>query len=266
MNDWDISLFLLDLTKKEQELLWILYFIYGNPDKKDCYTIEEIGKFLGIKKKIIIEDTLNKLLIRNIVGRIVYESPIIKNVIDNFDNDFLSVLYDKQNPLDSAKKKAGFYIDNIDKYYVLNPIIKSWKFIPKAKVVSSLKRLKKVINNDFVEYLLESYNYGKKGDKRVKANSRLNGWNVKQMVEMFREKYKIFYGNNYNAGSSDYGLMKKLLIQLSDGAMPRDNISLFFDYAFERAISRDYVLQIAGLKYYANEYLTNIVKNKTGIK
>lgn len=265
MNDLYVPVLLLNLTKQEIKLLFSLYLIYEYENKKEVYPIEEIGNLVGMQK-LLVEDILNKLMMKNIIGRIVYNSITDRTVRDNFDEEFLSVLYDKKNPHKSAQEKAGFHIDFLDRDYFLNPVIKSWKYIPKSKTVSVLKKLKKVIDNPFVDYLLESFNFGRPNDRRKASHLKLNGWDIKQVVEIFKSKYKVIYGNSYNAGTKDYAHMKKLLEQLSNNCFPKDNIELFFQYAFERAMGKDYVLQVAGLKYYANEYLTNIVKNKTGVK
>ena len=259
MNALNTPLLLLNLTKQETQLLLSLYLIYEYENKKKSYTIEEIGKLVGMHK-LSVEDTLNKLMMRNIIGRIVYESITDKTVLDNFDEEFLAVLYDKRNPFDSAINKSGFCIDAITKYYFLNPVIKSWKYLPKGKTVAILKRLKKVVDDKFIDYLLVSFNFGKKDDKRKISHSKLNGWDMKQAVEIFKGKYKVAYGNNYDAGTKEYSHMKKLLEQLSINCVPKDNLGLFFDYCFERAVSKEYVLQIAGLRYYANEYYSNVVK------
>lgn len=262
MNDLYIPVLLLNLTKQETQLLFSLYLIHEYENRKEVYTIEEIGNLIGMQK-LIVEDTLNKLMMKNIIGRIVYHSITDRTIIDNFDEEFLSVLYNKRNPVKSAQEKAGFRIDFIDRDYFLNPVIKSWKYIPKAKSVTTLKKLKKVIDNPFIDYLLESFNFGKADDKRKASHLKLNGWDIKQVVEIFKSKYKVIYGNSYNAGTKDYSHMKKLLEQLSNNATPKDKIEPFFQYSFERAMDKDYVLQIAGLKYYANEYFANVVKNRT---
>jgi len=265
MDDLNIALLLLNLTKQETQMLLTLHLIYKNEGKKEMYTIEEIGKLTGYTA-LSVESILNKLMMKNIIGRITYESITSPAVKEDFDMDFLAILYDKKNSFESAKQKTGFYIDFIDKRYLLNPVLKSWKYLPKVKVVGVLKKLKKVIDSKFIDYLLESFNNGKKNDKRKQASQRLNGWDLKQVVEIFKSRYRVAYGNSYDAGTRDYGHMKNLLAQLSTNSMPKDAIGPFFDYAFEKAVGRDYVLQIAGLKYYANEYLTNIVRNHTGMK
>ena len=262
MNDLYVPLFLLDLTKQENQLLLALYLIYSNEDKREKYTIEEIAKLIGYTE-LGVENLLNKLMMRNIVGRIVYKSITDKSILDNFDEEFLATLYDKNNAFESAKKKSGFYIDSITKYYFFNPVMGSWKYIPKVGTVSKLKKLKKIMDSPFIDYLLKGFNNGKKGGNRTESHLKLNGWNIKQVIEIFRSKYRTAYGNSYDAGSRDYGHMKKLLEQLSNNAFPKNDIGLFLDYAFERAVGTDYVLQIVGLKYHANAYLTNIVKNRT---
>ena len=262
MNDLYLPMFLLNLTKQENRLLLALFLIYENENKKEKYTIEEIAKLVGYTD-LGVEDLLNKLMMRNIIGRIVYESITDRTVKDNFDEEFMAVLYNKHNAFESALNKSGFFIDSITKYYFFNPVAKSWKYIPKARTVSSLKKWKKVMDSPFIEYLLEGFNNGKKGGKRTASHLKLNGWNIKQVMEIFKSKYRTYYGNSYDAGSKDYGHMKKLLEQLSNNAFSKDNIGLFLNYAFERAVGTDYVLQIAGLKYHANAYLTNIVKNRT---
>lgn len=263
MNDLYEPLFLLNLTKHETQLLLALYIIYENDNKKEKYTIEEIAKLVG-SSALLVEDTLNKLMMKNIIGRIVYESITDRSVRENFDGEFLSTLYHKDGAFSegSALDRVGFYIDNITKSYYLNPVTKSWKYIPKAKSVTALKRLQKVNNSPFVEYLLKSFNFGKPNDKRKASHAKLNGWDIKQVVEIFKSRYKTAYGNSYDAGTKDYAHMKKLLEQLSNDCFPKNDIGVFIDYAFERAVGRDYVLQIAGLKYYANEYNTNILKNR----
>lgn len=262
MNDLYIPILLLNLTKQETKLLFSIYLIHEYENRKAVYTIEEIGNLVGMSK-LIVEDILNKLMMKNIVGRIVYNSITDRTVRDNFDEEFLSTLYDKKNPVKSAQEKAGFHIDFLDRDYFLNPVIKSWKYTPKAKSVSTLKKLKKAIDNPFIDYMLLSFNFGKAGDRRKQSHAKLNGWNHKQIVEIFKNKYKIIYGNSYTTSGKDYMLMKKLLEQLSNGAMPKDNIEPFLQYAFEKARGQDYVLQIAGLRYHANEYLSNVVKNRT---
>ena len=104
-----------------------------------------------------------------------------------------------------------------------------------------------------------------KENKRKKTNAEMLKWDVGQVVERFRFKYKSNYGNDYTVGKVDYTHMKKLLTQLTVGNLQYDQIYLFFDYAFNRAKDMDYVLQVFGLKYHANEYLTNVVRNKTGV-
>lgn len=265
MNDLHIALTLLNLTKQETQLLLTLYLIHENESDKKEFRIEEIGKLVGLSK-LSVEDTLNKLVMRNIIGRITHESITSDSIRENFNEEFLAILYDKKDPFKSALQKSHFYIENIEKYYFLNTVIKSWKFTPKMQVVSKLKKLKKAIDSKFIDYLLEGFNNGKAFDKRSKAHANLNGWNIKQVVEIFKSRYKVAYGNSYDAGTRDYVHMKKLLVQLSNDSLPKDSIGPFFDYAFERAVGRDYVLQIAGLKYYANEYSANVIKNKTGAK
>lgn len=262
MNSLYISLLLLNLTKQETQLLIMLYLIYINKsDTVKKYTIEEIGKLAG-HERIGVEDLLNKLMIRNIVGRITYGGVIKDGIKENFDEDFLAIIYNKREPFESAKKSAGFYIDDGDTVYVLNPVIKSWKYKPKVLVVSKLKKLQKIINNDFVEYLLKSFNNGKKNDKRKQSNLRLNGWNILECMNVFIRKYKVRYGKDYimESNKREQGHMKNLLLEFSKNKIPKSELDPFFNYAFDEALNRDYVLKIVGLKYYANEYLKKVAR------
>ncbi len=263
-NDLYIPLLLLNLTKQENQLLILLYVIHETTKKagsKKSYMLEEIAKLASLTKPQTV-DALNKLLLRNIIGKTVYDGIVDPKIVQNFDDDFLNILYDKINPLESAKQKAGFIIDDVDNIYVLNPVIRSWKYTPKTNVVRILKKLKKSIPNDFIEYLLKSFNDGKKDDKRKQGNARLNGWNIKEAVEIFRAKYQVRFGNVYliNNSSRDYIYMKQLIGDLSINSVSRDNLEPFFDYAFDRAMDKDYLLKIVGLKYYLNEYLTKLGK------
>lgn len=258
-----IPLLLLNLTKQEEQLLIMLYLIEQNINKHTPkkYTIEEIGKLSG-HERIGVEDLLNKLMIRNIIGRITYGSVIKDTIKENFDEDFLTIIYNKQEPFKSAIGSAGFYIDDGDTIYVFNPVIKSWKYKPKALVVSKLKKLQKIMDNDFVNYLLKSFNNGEKNDKRKQSNLRLNGWNILECMNVFMRKYKVRYGVDYimNSDKREQGHMKNLLLEFSKNRIPKSELDPFFNYAFDEALNRDYVLKIVGLKYYANEYLKKITR------
>lgn len=264
MNDLHLPLFLLNLTKQENQLLLLLYLIHESKDKKESYTLEEIAKLASLTKPQTV-DVLNKLVLRNIIGKAVYDGIVDPKIVQNFDEDFLNILYDKKNPLESAKQKAGFVIDDVENVYVLNTVIRSWKYTPKTNVVRILKKLQKHVSDDFIEYLLKSFNYGKKDDKRKQGNARLNGWNIKEAVEKFRGKYRVRFGNAYLLVDRDYAYMKQLIKDLSINNISRESFEPFLDYAFDRAIDKDYVLKIVGLKYYVNEYLgkKRYVKNKS---
>ena len=260
MDSLYIPLRLLNLTKQEAELLITLYLIYENKGK-ELYKIEEIAVLMGFKKDSpVIKDLLNRLMIKNIIGRIIYSGIINPKILQGFDQDFLNTLYDKKNPLESAKQKAGYYIKDITEVYVLNPSIKSWKYLPKIKVVRTLKKLKKVMNNDFIDYLLKSFGDNDGNNKRKQFNLRLNGWNIWDSMNAFMKKYKIRYGNDYiiNNDNREQKHMKDLLMQFSKNNMSKDKFDPFLDYAFDEAINKDYVLKIVGLKYYANEYLIRV--------
>lgn len=260
MNSLYIPLLLLNLTKQETQLLLLLYLIHENKDKKEVYTFQEIAIAMGLKKDSpVIEDLLNRLMVRNIVGRMQYNGIADPTIKENFDSDFLTVLYDKSNPFKSAKQKAGFYIEDITTVFVLNPVTRSWKYLPKAQVVRTLKKLKKVADDSLIEYLLKSFdNNG--NNKRKESNARLNGWSIQHAMDSFKRKYKIRYGNDYilNNSNREYKYMKDLLIEFSKNSISKDKFDPFLDYAFDEAINRDYVLKIVGLKYYANEYLTKV--------
>lgn len=251
MNKLGIPLLLLNLTKQENQLLILLFLIHDKP-RKDKYTLKEISTLASISRDVAL-DVLNKLVIKNIIGKIRLDGIINPTVLDNFDHDFLVTLYNQNDALNSAKQRAGFIIDDIDTFYLLNTATKSWKYAPKSTVVRTLKKLKKISDDEFVDYLLNSFE-SKVGNKRKQSNLRLNGWNVHEIVELFRSKYRAKYGKIYHADKRDYGHMKKLLVELSANNIHKDNVALFFDYALDKALSRDYVLQIFGLRYYTNEF------------
>ena len=117
-NNLHIPLILLNLPKKEEQVFLSLYSIYENEDKKDKYTTKELAKFVSMYEGTFI-DILNRLVERNIIGKLTYEGIISKKIKYNFNNAFLSVLYNKNNPLESAVQKSGFYIDDIEKVYRL---------------------------------------------------------------------------------------------------------------------------------------------------
>jgi hypothetical protein len=255
MQNLNIPLILLNLPKKEEQVFLSLYTLYEQKPDKEKFTLKEISKLVGMYESSFV-DILNKLIERNLVGKLTYTGVIGKKIENNFDNAFLSVLYNKEKPLESAVQRAGYYIDDIENVYVLNPVIKSWVYKPKTEVVKKLKNLKKFINNDFIEYLLKSI-----GDNKRKESSK-SKWDTHQVVEKFRAKYKAHYGSDYTVTKADYAHMKRLLTQLEAGNLESDKLYVFFDYAFDRAKNRDYVLQIFGLKYYANEYLTSFCKTQ----
>jgi hypothetical protein len=255
MQNLNIPLILLNLPKKEEQVFLSLYTLYEEKSDKEKYTVKEIAKLVGMYESTFL-DILNKLVERNLIGKLTYDGVIGKKVLHNFDNAFLAVLYNKEKPLESAIQRAGFYIDDIERVYVLNPVVKSWVFKPKTEVVKKLKNLKRFIKNDFIEYLLKSL-----GDNKRKASSK-SKWDVFQVMEKFRAKYKAHYGSDYTATKADFAHMKRLLSQLEAGNLEFDKLYIFFDYAFDRAKDRDYILQVFGLKYYANEYLTAFCKTQ----
>lgn len=261
MNNLYIPLLLLNLTKNETQVLLLLFLIYESENKKEIYDIKEIAKFTSLSTEGMI-DTLNKLVIKNIIGKIVMEGIVTPKVIVNFDIAFLNILYDKTNPLESAIQKVKFSMKADDTTYVLNPIIKSWRYQNKEIVVKELKKLDKAIpDNQFIKYLLEGYNYGAKGGKRMKSISKINNWTVKDSMITFREEFHKAYGSTYNPSNRDYKHLKDILLQLSAGNLDKSRLKEFFQHSFEKAISRDYVIQIAGLKYYANEFLAKAGNN-----
>jgi len=86
MDELYIPLLLLNLTKQEEQLLIMLFLMHKNSDMNTPkkYTIEELGKLSG-HERIGAEDLLNKLMIRNIIGRITYGGVIKDAVKENFD-------------------------------------------------------------------------------------------------------------------------------------------------------------------------------------
>lgn len=253
-----IPFLILKLNKNETQLLLLLLFIYDSETNKEMYNIDEIAKAADLSKEITI-DTLNKLVIRNIIGKIVTKGVITPEIIINFDSDFLATLYDKKNALECAKQNAKFIIIEDDISYLLNPIIKTWRYAPKQHVVKMLKKLKKVApDNEFIKYLLEGYNNGKKGGKRLNSISHIKGMvPVKDAMEIFREEFKRAYGSTYTPNSRDYGHIKGVITSLAIKTLNRDILRNFFKYAFDKSFTRDYVVQVAGLKYYANEFLAS---------
>ena len=122
--------------------------------------------------------------------------------------------------------------------------------------------IKEMINFEFVEYLLDGYNYGKKGGKRLASIGTINkNWTVQFAMEKFQKLFKTTYGNIYTPNSRDYKHMKNILIQLSGNDVKPERLEAFLKEAFGNAVSRDYVIQVAGLKYYANQFLASIRKN-----
>lgn len=257
-----IPLLLLNLTKSETQLLLFLFLIYESENKKESYEVSEIGKLMGISPECAL-DLLNKLLVKNIVGKIVMRGIVTPVISSNFDDDFLAILYDKKKPLESAMQKVKYKIKIDDTAFVLNPVIKSWRYVNKQSVVRVLKKLNKVIpENKFVTYLLEGYNYGKKGAKRKDSAGIINkSWTTQYAMDKFQKTFNTTYGNVYTPNSRDYKHMKNILIQLSGNNVKPEKLEEFFKYSFDNAVSRDYVIQVAGLKYYANQFLASIRKN-----
>lgn len=264
MDKLYIPLLLLNLTKNETQLLLWLFLIYESDEKKEAYDIKKLASAISLSQDVTV-DTLNKLVMRNIVGKITMSGVVTPTVKEDFDNDFLAILYDKKNSLASAKQKAGFVINNCEVIYVLNVVIKSWRYLNKTYVVKVLKKLTKQFPNDtFITYLLEGYNNGKKGGKRLASIKRVNNsWDVANAVKIFRREYEIKYGSTYHLNTKrDYSHMKIALTQLANNNVPRENLAPFIKYAFDGANNKDYVLSIAGLKYYTNNYSATGFRNK----
>jgi hypothetical protein len=264
LTNLNLPLLLLDLPKKEEQVLLYLFLIHNNDNRERRIDLEEFSRILGRDRYEICRDLLNKLVERNIVGRMKYKGILNKDIQENFQESFLNILYDKNNPLESAIQKVGYYIQDRETIYVLNPVVKSWFYRPKDECLRKLKRIKKQLgSNSFIDYLINGLESGKRTNKKTTASK----WNTYHAVEMFREKYRAHYGSTYTANKADFAHMKRLFSQLNEGGLPEDQLYIFFDYAFERARGsrNDYILQIFGLKYYANEYFTNVIKNKQGV-
>lgn len=261
MDKLNIALLLLNLNKAEANLLIYLYLLYKkhkeNNEKK--YKLEELSDLLGINKFELLSN-LNKLEMRNILGKIVYEEGLTdKKIIKGFTNSFLLTLFDQKKPINSSVKRVGFYITDDEVLFVLNPIRKSWKYPANAKIKKIIKSLENITDDDLLKQLKESIKKGKKS-----ANSEINGWNLHEAVALFMEKYKVNYDAIYMINRRiEYSHMKNILSQLNTNNLASDRLEDFFDYAFKRAKKKKAVLQISHLKYYANEFLTNIVKKET---
>lgn len=257
------ALLLLNLTKDENTILILLYFLFkkhGPTKDKRKYTIKEIASFAGLSETKTL-DVLNRLSDRNILGKVVYEEKLLnREIVKEFSDDFKKTfLKAPENYLTAAIDRIGFYIDNdADVAFVINHIRRTWKYPAGSKVKKAIKPLKGLIKDSLFDNLESSIKKGRKS-----ANQSVNGWSIYQAVESFKAKYKHEYDAIYSVNQArDFKHMKTALSQLSDNKVQQDKLDDFFDYAFKEAKRKKAVLQIASLKYYANVFVANVTKSK----
>jgi len=261
MEKLNIALLLLNLNKAEANLLVYLYFLYKKHKDTEGkkYKLEELSELLGIDKPSLI-DLLNKLEVRNILGKVVYEEGLTdKKVVKGLTEDFVGSLVENKKPIVEAVSRVGFYITDDEVLFVLNPIRRTWKYPANAKVQKAIKSLENISDDKLLGQLKDSIKKGRKS-----ANSSINSWNLHETIVLFQEKYRVNYNSIYAINARiEYSHMKNILLQLHKNNLSTDRLEDFFNYSFKRAKSKKSVLQISHLKYYANEFMTNIIKNKT---
>ena len=263
MENFLVSLLLLDVNKTDMELALCLYLLYLHKDTENgkVYKVRDIGAISSLASHTLVK-SLNNLVDVNVLGKLVFEDGIVeRKVARNFDDCFLATLEKPNQGPKEAIKRIGYYIIDDESIYVLNPIFTSWKYPTWRKIGKKLKALQEAFKNDLIEYLIKNIKNG-----RLVSNKDVNGWNIKDAIGLFAEKYKVNYNATYTVDwQIEYRVMKKLLIQLNTNNLPNDKLEDFFDYAFKKVKSRKQVLHIANLKYYANEYLANIIKRKENV-
>jgi hypothetical protein len=250
MVNLNIPLILLGLPRKEEQVFIALHLLHKEVVKKEKYTVKEISRLCSMREGTLV-DILNRLVEKNIIGKLVYEGVIGKKIKNNFNKVFLALLFDKTNPLESAVQRAGYCIDGLNEVFVLNTVAKSWVYSPKHEALRKVKNLNKFIEDDFLDYLQKSL----EDNKRKKTSAEAVRWNARDAVEKFRAKYSSYYNTDYIVNPVDYKHMKKLLTDLTAGNLAEDQLYVFFDHAFTTSKQRDYALQVHGLKYYVNDYL-----------
>lgn len=251
---------LLGLNKTETTLFLLTHMLYKNmEDKGRVYKIEDLEELSGLSRSDIIKG-LGSLETKNIIGKLTFEQGLVeKKIVKGFSEEFTNTLYDRSNPVKDATDRVGYHIADDDFAYVLNPCAKSWKYPAKAKMLKAINRLEKIFDkDDFIKYLKNSLK--KKGGRRA-ANSTVGDWNVHGAIQKFVTKYKEYYNANYVVDKKlEYRLMRNVLIILSSNKVSKDDLPKFLDFAFKKAKNKKAVVHISTLKYYANEFVTNVVK------
>ena len=215
MKNPHIPELLLNLTQNESRLFRVLYILneYAKFSSENLfeikiitYEIKDIAKLSGLSKLQVV-DTLNKLMIRNIVGKIVYDGIVSPKVIKNFDEAFLNTLYNKTYIV-YDKKAAG-------KLYRERPDIKAKQ---KKYMTDRYERLSKDPQYIISERLRGRDYYQRKGKFRPPhSKEMINKINLKY----YKKKFKLF-GDLFDLSSTGYS---HALGHWSKSVKYRDNLT-----------------------------------------
>ena len=261
MNELSCALLLLDASKLEEKIILSLDVLHNTNTCREItmYKISEIGNLVYLDNAEIIKG-LNSLMNKNVIGRVTFSVGLTdRTILENLSDTFVRTLYSRKDVWQQAISNAGFYIADVDSSYVLNTNTKTWKYPSKKSTKIILKSLTKNFDTNFLKSVTRSFKNGNNLDN----NTKVNEWGIKESIRLFQDKYKKHYNAIYEVDwKIEYRLMKNLLSQLNTNKIPANKLGSFFDFAFNKAKDRKNVLHIFNLKYYANEFITNIVKRK----
>lgn len=259
----NIGLILVDINKTDMQLFLCLNLLYraNTTNSKKAYKIREISNLSGLTSIAVVK-SLNNLSNKNIIGKQVYEEGLVdRKVVQDFDPLFKKSLKGSRKPIKFAVERVGFYIVDDNVVYILNPIVECWKYPSKRKIGKTLMALDTTFfDNKFIKDLIANQKNGK-----TITDGNVNGWSIKSTLILFCDKYRVNYKAIYSVDwAKDYRIVKHLLEHLKTNNVPNDRLENFLDYAFataKKAKGRNLLVNIANLKYYSNQYITNVIQN-----
>lgn len=254
------ALLLLDLSKNELKTALVLALLNNAECGGRVYKIEQIQDLVGIDKSGLI-NALTTLEIKNVVGKLVFDIGLLdKKLVKNFSEDFLSTIINKSSAPDYAIERVGYHITDEESAFVYNPLVTSWKYPAKAKVLKAIKAYDGLFAEDSAVQTFVTSLKGKVKNGKKSANANINGWEIHGSIQLFVKKYKEYYNANYLVDKKlEYRLMKNVLTILSSNNVATEKLEKFFDYALNKGKGKKKPVHISSLKYYANEFVTNVV-------